>query len=76
VLTDNELLEKYLTLPNIEFTKELEDCDLIFFNASLQDELSRFYGKWINQFPSEVTIVAKDNLAYNVQTCLGDVAWL
>lgn len=48
LLTDNELLDTYLSLPYVEFTKELDDCDIIFCNQSLQDDMNKFLNKWIN----------------------------
>jgi hypothetical protein len=53
----------HLKLPNVSFTKEVDDATLIFFSAPVHDDLAKFEGKWVNQFPSEFIIVAKDTLA-------------
>ena len=35
VLTDSPLVSQYLTLEGVKFVKELEECDVIFMDASL-----------------------------------------
>jgi tubulin--tyrosine ligase-like protein 12 len=48
----------------------------VFLNSHLGDDIINFQGKWINQFPNEICIVSKDNLANTIQCAWGVVPWL
>ena len=48
MFTDNELLVKYLSLPQFTITEDLDDADIIFCNACIDDKISKHYNKWIN----------------------------
>lgn len=63
IITDQDHLVENVTLKNVEFTKNLEESDVIYFTSAIHDNVALFEGKWINQFPNEIILVSKDNLA-------------